>query len=194
MKRHNVTPPTQILIALLTILIAIPALAGGLADGEVIVTEKEVDGYDLPRVTAKGVINAPMEKVWNILKDCNNYTKTMQRVKAAKEIKRFGSGKIRCQVTLELPWPLDNLTAVTDSIHTEQPGKMYKRAWSLVSGDYEYNTGSWTLTPYKGDANKTLAVYSIHVKPKTSVPDAIKARAQKSALPDLFDHIRSQVE
>lgn len=182
--------------AVLVTMVALPmALAGGaddkLAKGEVIVSEKEVSGYDMPRVTAVGVINAPMEKVWKIIDDCSNYTKTMTRVEESKELSRNGS-KIRCKVVLDLPWPLGTLEAVTDAVHTVQPGKLYKREWKLVSGDYHYNVGSWTLEPFNGDPKRTKATYRVLVKPKISIPDGIKARAQKSALPDLFENLRKQ--
>ncbi len=89
---------------------------------------------------------------------------------------------------------MGDLEAVTEAIHVEEPGKLYSRTWKLVSGDFDLNNGSWTLKPFKGDPNRTLAVYQIHVKPRISIPDAVRDMAQESTLPDLFKHLRSQLE
>lgn len=185
------------LLLLIAIAVLLPATASAqdalLAKGKVIITTTEIKGQDIPKVEAKGVINAPMAKVWALIEKCEDYEKTMMNLKLATELSRKGN-KIRCKTILDLPWPLDDLTAVTDATHVIKPGEMYSRTWKLVSGDFDFNNGSWTLKPFKGDPNKTLAIYRVHVKPHTSVPDALKAKAQKSSLPDLFNHIRKQVE
>ncbi len=164
-----------------------------LEKGEVIIASHKVKGSEIPKVVVTGLFNAPPEKVWAIIDKCADYKKTMQRVEMSKEISRKGN-KVRCEVEIDLPWPLDNLKAITEATHTVKPGELYKRAWNLVSGDYDFNKGSWVLRPYGNDKNRTLAVYTIHVKPKTAIPDSIKAKAQKSSLPDLFKHIGKQVE
>jgi ribosome-associated toxin RatA of RatAB toxin-antitoxin module len=164
-----------------------------LAKGEVVIKTTEVKGQDIPKVVAKAVIKAPMEKVWALIEKCENYEKTMLNIKSAKELSRKGN-KVRCETVVDLPWPLSDLKSVTDANHTLNPGQSYVRAWTLVKGDFDYNNGSWKLTPFKGDASKTLLVYTVHVKPHTSVPDSIKASAQRKSLPDLFEHLRKQLE
>lgn len=172
-----------------------PALAQNarLEKGEVIVVSQEVKDSDIPRVVATAMIKAKPEEVWALIEKCDNYTQTMQRVLKSKEISRKGK-QVRCEVQVDLPWPLDDLTAVTDAVHTVRPGQLYRRRWSLVSGDYDFNNGSWEIRPYGDDPTRSLVTYTLHVKPKTAVPDAIKAKAQQSSLPDLFEHLRSQLE
>lgn len=170
-----------------------PAQAQGLDKGEVMIETQEVEGYDIPRLVARAVIKAPMEKVWAIIEKCEDYERTMLNMKLATELSRKGN-KVRCKTVLDLPWPMDDLTAISDAVHVEDPGKVYSRTWKMVSGDFDFNYGSWKLTPYKGDANQTLVTYTVHVQPKSAIPDSIKESAQKSALPDLFEHLRKQVE
>lgn len=164
-----------------------------LESGEVIVTSRAVKDSDIPMVVATGMINAPPEKVWALIEKCDDYTRTMQRVERSKELSRKGN-KVQCEVEVDLPWPMDNLTAVTEATHTVKPGELYKRQWHLVSGDYEFNNGSWVIRPYGDDPNRALVVYTVHVKPNSAIPDSVKAQAQRSSLPDLFKHLRAQLE
>lgn len=177
--------------------LATPAAAQGtnakLAAGEVIITTQAVAGLDIPRVVATAVIKAAPEKVWALIEKCDDYEKTMVNMKFAQELSRDGN-KVRCKTTVDLPWPMDDLSAVSDAVHVEDPGKLYSRTWKMVSGDFDFNYGSWKLTPFNGDANQTLVVYTVHVKPKSAVPDSLKSYAQQNALPDLFEHLRKQLE
>ena len=160
--------------------------------GEVLVNEKKRKEFPIAGVYAEGVIDAPMETIWPLIDQCSQYTQTMQRIERSKEISRKGN-RVLCEITVELPFPLSNLTATTRAIHTVQPGEMYKRAWKLVKGDYDYNEGSWTLTPFEGSKERTLVRYETQVAPKGLIPDSIRKMAQKKAIPDLFNHLRSQV-
>ena len=179
-------------------LLFLPTSASGdwrlnkLEKGDVIVQEKKRKEFPIAGVQAEGVIDAPMEAIWPLIDQCSRYTKTMQRVEASREISRKGNTVV-CQITVDLPFPLANLTATTRAIHTVQPGTLYKRAWKLVEGDYDYNEGSWTLTPFEGSKERTLVRYETQVAPKGLIPDSIRKMAQRKAIPDLFDHIRSQV-
>lgn len=163
-----------------------------LQQGEVLVNEKKRKDFPIAGVYAEGVIDAPMEAIWPLIDQCSRYTQTMQRVERSKEVSRKGN-IVLCAITVDLPFPLSNLTATTRAVHTVQPGNMYKRAWKLVEGDYDYNEGSWTLTPFKGSKERTLVRYETQVAPKGLIPDSIRKMAQKKAIPDLFNHLRSQV-
>ena len=159
--------------------------------GEVIITNEKVDGSSLPRVTATGVIDAAPEKVWALIEDCEQYEKTMVRIADAKLLERDG-GTFVCRVTADLPWPVPNLTSETRAVHTVEPGVRWERKWTMIKGDYHANSGSWTLTPFKGDSKRTLARYQLHVDPKIHVPDAFITTGQRKSLPDLFAKLRDQ--
>lgn len=178
----------------LLVTLATPASADvteRLKKGEVIVNEKKLPQFSSPGVKAVGVIKAPMEKLWPLIDRCANYKTTMLLIDKAREISRKGN-EVLCEITVDLPFPLDDITCTTKAIHTEQPGKMYKRAWSLVSGDYEYNEGSWTLVPFQGSATETLLVYETQVQPNTMIPDALRSFAQKKTIPNLYEHLEKQ--
>ena len=163
-----------------------------LDSGEIVLKRQKVSGSTTPKTTMMAVFDASPEKLWAILSDCNRYTKTMVSISAAKELSRKGN-IIRCSVTVDLPFPLDDISSITEAIHTVKPGKLYKRAWKLESGDYKHNTGSWTLTPFNTEGTRTLGIYVIHAEPNIPIPDAIRNAAQKHSLPNLVKHLRKQV-
>jgi ribosome-associated toxin RatA of RatAB toxin-antitoxin module len=157
--------------------------------GAVEVRTSAVKGSDMPRVTAKAVLSQPPEKVWAILSDCSKYKGRMPRVASAKLLKKDGN-KFTCEVTVEVPFPFSNLTAVTEAVHTESAEGMSRR-WKLVRGDYKKNEGSWEIKPIDG-GKKSQVTYSLHVEPNTALPASILQAAQKKAIPDLFVRLEKE--
>jgi ribosome-associated toxin RatA of RatAB toxin-antitoxin module len=160
--------------------------------GEISVRSFPVAGYDVPRVVVQAVIEAPPSKVWEIIEDCNRYTERMSRIKAAKELERRGS-KVICDVTIGLPFPISDLRATTESIHVVGP-PTWSRTWTMLEGNYEKNDGSWVLTAFEGNPNRTLAIYTIHAIPHSAVPAWARQRAQRTSLPEVIERLREEVK
>lgn len=148
-----------------------------------------VKGSDMPKITAKAVLAVPPEKVWGVISDCSKYKGRMPRVAAAKLVKKEGN-KHTCEVTVEVPFPFSNLTAVTEAVHEESADGMSRR-WKLVRGDYKKNEGSWEIKPLEG-GKKSQVTYTLHVEPNTSLPSSILEAAQKKAIPDLFVRLEKE--
>lgn len=163
-----------------------------LAAGEIIVSSKPVPGSEQHRSTVLAVIDAPPERVWRIISKCADYKRTMVRVSKSAELWKKGNVH-RCKVTIDLPFPLSDLTATTDAVHTVIPGKKWERKWTLVEGDYAKNNGSWTLAPFSDSGTRTLVIYKIHADPDVPIPDGIRRAAQRKTLPNLIKHLRKQV-
>lgn len=159
---------------------------------EVVVEITKIKGRSAPAVKATALFAAPVEKLWKIIDHCADYHTTMLRIAKSEELSREGS-RVRCRVTIEMPFPLANVTTETVAVHTVVPGKLAERRWKQAEGDFRVNTGSWTLTPY-GDGKRTLAVYQVRAEPKVEVPAALRDAAQRKTLPQLFEHLRKQVE
>ncbi|MCO4762698.1 MAG: hypothetical protein KC502_14390 [Myxococcales bacterium] len=180
----------------LGLVVSIPAFASEqerLSKGEILVKIRPVKGMDIPAATVRAVVEAPVEKVWAIINLCSRYTKTMMRVKKSKELSRKGN-VVHCDVLVDMPWPIDDLRAITRAVHTIRPGAFYKREWKLVKGDYKRNTGSWTLTPFAKDKKRTMVVYKAHAVPNISVPKWLQRAAAKRTFPNLIKHLRKQVK
>ena len=149
-----------------------------------------VAGSDTPKIVMSATLDVPPKKVWAIVSDCSRYKGRLPRVAAAKQLDKQGN-KFTCEVTIEMPFPLSNLTAVTEAIH-EESDKGMSRRWKLVRGDYKINTGSWEVKPVDGDAGKSFVVYTVHAEPNTIVPASIREAAQKKTLPELMARVRSE--
>ncbi|MCA9571784.1 MAG: hypothetical protein KC656_28295 [Myxococcales bacterium] len=160
--------------------------------GEIIVQTTPVEGSGVPKIKAMGVVDAPPAAIWAVIERCGDYKKTMIRTAESVELSRKGN-VVRCRVTIELPFPLKNLTATTDAIHTVVPGKKWQRRWTLVEGDYVRNSGSWTLLPFDDEGKRTLVIYEVNAEPKIAIPDSIQRAAQKKSLPNLFEHLRETI-
>ena len=159
-----------------------------LARGETIVQidETKEGGPALARVT--GIINAPPEKVWTLIDRCSEYRRFLPRVSGSEELSRAGD-QVRCRVVIDTPWPLSDLTSVTRATHVVSP-TLYKRSWTLESGDYLVNEGSWTLTPYEG--GRTLAVYEIRSQLRQDIPAFVRDLVQRRAMPEMMEALRRQ--
>ena len=136
----------------------------------------------------KAVIDAPPRRVWELVSRCDRYPQTMARVKAARMISRKGQ-EVICEVTVDMPIPFSDLTAVTRAIHEER-GDHFARRWQLLRGDYKVNRGSWELAPFAGQTGRTLVVYHVHAVPNVSVPRWIRDAAQRRSLPDMIRKLR----
>jgi ribosome-associated toxin RatA of RatAB toxin-antitoxin module len=156
--------------------------------GEIVVYTRSFKGVDTPELVAKALVNAPPERVWEIVQDCGNFKRTMPRIKASKLVSRSGK-KVICQVTVDMPFPYSDTTSVTEAIHIAGPER-WSRTWKLLSGDYKLNQGSWLLRPYRGDVRRTYVVYRILAQPKAWIPGWIRKAAQKRSIPKMIRRIR----
>ncbi len=160
--------------------------------GGVVVQEQKPTGGDGVAAWAAGVVNAPIAKVWPVVRDCAHFHKFMPRTKESKLLRSEGN-EMDCKTVISMPFPLSNLWAHVRSTITEHPGGGFTRTWTLLKGNYKRNNGGWTALPWKGDPNRTLLVYRIDVDPDMFVPDAIIRSAQTGSLPKVFKAVRKRV-
>jgi len=157
-------------------------------------TEPETGGA--PTYVAEGIVAAPPARVWALVSKCADYTKNMPSIVASKELSRSGDESSQfttvCEVTADVPFPFSDFTSVSRATLTvDAKSGSYTRTWTLLSGDYEVNDGSWSLVPVDG-GKKTKVTYRIHVKPKSSLPDSVIRSAQESRLPQVIQLLRDR--
>jgi len=161
-----------------------------LARGEIILeTDKSSGGA--PVILLQAAIDTPVARVWNLIDQSSRYQEFMPRVKRSEELSRQGM-EVRTRLTIEMPFPLKNLTATTKAVHTVVPDTVYKREWKMESGDYVTNEGSWTLIPFPEQPERTIATYRALIQPKIPLPSKLKTMAQEKALPSLVDALRQR--
>jgi len=173
--------------------VAVPGAAAGdelPAKGQVEVKTFPVDGSSAPRIQVRAVMDLPPRKIWQIVSDCATYKDHLPRVAASRLVSREGN-KFTCEVTIAMPFPLSNLTGVTEAVHEESEKGMTRR-WKLLRGDYKVNEGSWEVRPIDKSGTSSLVIYNIHAEPNTAVPDWIRESAQKKALPEMIERVRAE--
>jgi ribosome-associated toxin RatA of RatAB toxin-antitoxin module len=165
--------------------------------GEILIDTESVPGSHLPRVLVRAVFEAPPERVWAVIDPVRDYESTMANVKRSEELLRERQDdqteRVRARITVGMPFPLRDLTSVTDAIHTVVPGESYERAWTLVEGDYRENSGAWRLVPFDGDPTRTLVSYRLHAVPNIRIPAALHGIAQKKVIPRLINSLRGKI-
>lgn len=166
------------------------ALKSRLEGGEVIVSLEPVPGSVAPRIVVLAIVDAAPEKVWPHLSNPATHEQFMPRVKRSEELWRDGDEN-RMRTTIDMPFPLKNLTATTKGKHTVVPGERWERAWKLETGDYLSNEGSWVLTPF--GVGKTLVRYAAIVHPKVPIPKMIQSVVQEKAMPKMIEALRERV-
>lgn len=162
---------------------------------EIFVETRDVPGHKVPKMLVTGVVNAPPAKVYEIVGNCDRFAGRMPHVKEARTISKSPNSHI-CEVTVNMPFPLSDLTSTT--VDTRETGPVtWARRWKLKDGEnesYELNSGHFVLTAFNGDPNRTLVKYEIHAVPKSNVPGFLRNTAQKKSLPGLIKRIRDEVK
>ena len=160
-----------------------------LESGKILVSSVPVAGSSEPEHVVRAIVFSPPASVWRVVSECGHFKERLPHIAASAELSRVGP-TVTCQVTVAMPFPIANLTSVTEAIHDERPDRM-SRTWKLVRGDFEFNDGSWTVESYRGGA-ASLVTYRLHVKPKTIVPGFLRNMAQEKTLPELMERVRTE--
>jgi len=162
-----------------------------LREGGVVHLEQEPTGGRGVALRACGLIDAPPEQVWPVLRDCGDYQEFLPGVERSELSSRDGDVAV-CDTFIDLPFPLSGLHSVTRVRERALYGG-FERSWTLIRGSYRRNDGSWRLLRWGSEQDQTLAVYELDMDPDTIVPDFLLRRAQASTVPRVFDAIRERV-
>lgn len=170
---------------------AAPAASPALLAGEITVERLERPGAPVPTFRARARVDAPPALVWDLVSHCDGYAAVMPRVLASRELRRDAAG-VECTVTIDMPFPLSDLTSVTIATHREDPSTgRYSRTWRFVRGDYQINEGAWEIVPLPG-GGASLVTYQVTAKPNLPVPAGFASLFQKGPLVDAMRALRTQ--
>ena len=190
-------PVTRVETIVLSLLLTLPAhfveakpSEAEFLKGEVYVRTVDLPNSPMPKIIAEGVIKATISDLWGVIADCANFKKTMANIKESKHL-GFFKGYKRCELVVDLPFPLSDLRSVVD-VKLNQGEELCTRKWHLVEGDYHKNQGEWRLMA-RADGYTTLR-YTVHVEPKVAIPDFVARAAQKSKIPGMFEDLRELME
>ena len=187
-----------------------------LARGEIIVTRLPDDNPRILGGQAQATIDAPIERIWEILNDFNRYAEFLPRqVKSwivspevLAEISQE-SGLSRRQAeyllgpyrldsvegdtvysynVLDMPFPVSQRWYLLETVRDVE---QYSLTWHQVTGNLRATTGSWQLEPLD---DKTLATYTTRSDVGISVPGFLVNLGLNQTLPDVIKALRRRAE
>ncbi|NOJ91577.1 SRPBCC family protein [Corallococcus sp. CA049B] len=130
-------------------------------------------------------INAPVEKVFDIVTNYDRYAEFLPEVKKVSTSQRQGN-------TVQVHYEVDVVKRIRYTIRVteERPKRM---SWTFVEGEVmKDNKGSWTLEP-EGEG-KTRATYNVEMALGALIPKAIINTLTETQLPKMLEAFKRRAE
>ncbi|MBN9686016.1 MULTISPECIES: type II toxin-antitoxin system RatA family toxin [unclassified Corallococcus] len=130
-------------------------------------------------------INAPVEKVFDIITNYDRYAEFLPEVKKVSTSQRQGN-------TVQVHYEVDVVKRIKYTIRVteERPKRM---SWTFVEGEVmKDNKGSWTLEP-EGEG-KTRATYNVEMALGALIPKAIINTLTETQLPKMLEAFKRRAE
>jgi coenzyme Q-binding protein COQ10 len=139
----------------------------------------------MPGASKTIVINAPVEKVFDVIIQYEKYKEFLPEVKEVRTSNRQGN-----EVTVH--YKVDVMKTIQYSIRVreERPTKM---SWSFIEGEFmKDNKGSWVLE--SAGEGKTQATYTVEMALGALVPKTIVNALVETSLPKMLDAFKRRAE
>ncbi|MBZ4333344.1 SRPBCC family protein [Corallococcus interemptor] len=130
-------------------------------------------------------INAPVEKVFDVITNYDRYGEFLPEVKKISTSQRQGN-------TVQVHYEVDVVKRIRYTIRVteERPKRM---SWTFVEGEVmKDNKGSWTLEP-EGEG-KTRATYNVEMALGALIPKAIINTLTETQLPKMLEAFKRRAE
>jgi coenzyme Q-binding protein COQ10 len=131
------------------------------------------------------VINAPVEKVFDIITQYEKYKEFLPEVKEVRTSGRQGN-------EVNVHYKVDVMKTIQYTIRAreERPTRM---TWSFVEGEFmKDNKGSWVLEP--AGEGKTQATYTVEMALGALVPKSIVNALVENSLPKMLEAFKRRAE
>jgi coenzyme Q-binding protein COQ10 len=131
------------------------------------------------------VINAPPERVFDVIADYEHYPEFLPEVKSIRTSARQGS-------QVDIHYEVDVMKRIKYTLRmTEDRPKGLK--WTFVEGEVmKDNTGGWVLEAQPD--GKTKAIYTVDVALGMLVPKALVTAMVESSLPKMLEAFKKRIE
>ncbi|NTX54126.1 SRPBCC family protein [Myxococcus sp. CA051A] len=139
----------------------------------------------MPGASRTIVINAPIEKVFDVITQYERYPEFLSEVKETRTANRKDN-------TVDVHYKVDVMKTVRYSIRVveERPRRM---SWSFIEGEVmKDNKGSWVLEP-EGEG-KTRATYNVEMALGLLVPKAVVNALVDTSLPKMLEAFKRRAE
>lgn len=139
----------------------------------------------MPGATRSIVINAPVEKCFEIISDYERYPEFLPEVKKIRTSNRRGA-----EVDVHYEAEVVKVIKYTLHLKEEKPNRV---SWSFIEGEFmKDNKGGWVLEDAGNGTTK--ATYSIKVAVGPLVPKTILNALVDSQLPKLLENFKKRIE
>jgi hypothetical protein len=187
--------------------------------GKIITGVETIPGSSTLRGEVVGVVDAPPERVWKVIRDYNEHKHFMPNIlecfvvrpeglKLVKgidpaqlrslesKLKEFRTDDVTGEVLYlyglgDFPWPIANKAYILKVVRDPH---RYQTHAAMVIGQMKINESSWELRPYGKDGSKTLAKYRILLDPGVPAPGFAVKMAADSSLPAIIKAVRERVK
>jgi ribosome-associated toxin RatA of RatAB toxin-antitoxin module len=158
-----------------------------LAKGEVIIREDQTSDRSGRKAQAAILIDSPVQRVWNVIIDCERAPKFMPDLKSCKFLQRSEDTAI-----IEQQVKVSRLLPKTTYIYRTIYQKFRRIDFKRISGDLKDLEGSWVLES-AGGGQQTIVVYSVFLDPGFFVPKWLVRQILRRNLPDVLLALRKWV-
>jgi coenzyme Q-binding protein COQ10 len=131
------------------------------------------------------VINAPIEKVFDVITQYEKYAQFLPEVKEVRTSNRQGN-------QVDVHYKVDVMKTIKYTIRSkeERPTRM---SWTFVEGEFmKDNKGSWVLE--KDGETKTKATYTVEMALGALVPKSIVNALVETSLPKMLEAFKRRSE
>jgi coenzyme Q-binding protein COQ10 len=131
------------------------------------------------------VINAPVEKVFDIITQYEKYGEFLSEVKEVRTSNRQGN-----EVNVHYKVDVVKTIKYTIRVKEERPTRM---SWSFVEGEFmKDNKGHWLLEP--AGEGKTKATYTVEMALGALVPKSVVNALVETSLPKMLEAFKRRAE
>ncbi|HYV43952.1 MAG TPA: SRPBCC family protein [Myxococcaceae bacterium] len=139
----------------------------------------------MPGASRSIVINAPPDKVFDVITAYEKYPEFMKEVKEIKTSNRKGN-------QVDVQYKVDLMKSIKYSLRMteDRPSKV---SWSFIEGEFmKDNKGSWVLEP--SGEGQTKATYTIEMALGPLIPKTIVNAMVENQLPKMLEDMKRRVE
>lgn len=143
------------------------------------------------QATERTVINAPLERCYDVAADIERYPEWAADVKEAEVLERDAEGR---PVTVAFRTAaMGRSTSYTLAYdHSEAPSRL---SWTLEEGDVtRVLDGSYEFTALDDDPTSTEVAYTLEVELVVPLPGFVKRRAETKILRTALPELKARVE
>lgn len=139
-------------------------------------------------IQAKGIFDAPPEKVWAALTNFGAYPKYYESV-VQSQVREKQGNQAKVYVKFKFPFPVGEIWVLNQYTLDNANRKL---SWKMLDGNLKNSdgSGSWSLSPYKG--GRTLATYRLNVD-GSGASNWLQKQAVFRTTPAVFKYLNQQI-